>query len=588
MKISNINIFTFVQILREKFRQRTIAFECLVIVIVLTMMAIFSQFFYSSELYNEYRMRKQDRLKIQTTLLERTLNDIFSHTNEVLSILSNQIVNKKDLQEIEQVIKRFYNASKSGKINPLAWTPMSWVDTRDHIVLNANEGIFKQSIDISILLKEQKTKQHPEVLRFGNPTIGPYVKKPVLPTSFGILSSIGEYQGALAVAFKLDELTFILNDAISEVGVRYLVVDLDMKPIISKCAKEDMLDCAEFLKENLDAIKKDNKFSLISSKNVQIFSVRKVQCAPYYVITFFDKIFLEGRLNAIKQMLQFGILTILGMSLLFMLYFYFKVSKPLKTINECFDYDDLYKPKERFKRKISHTILNLYTHVLKMRHLLDLSYKQQHNLLLKVSEIQDSFCAKHKFLSDISLESLNDAKELMLTKKVLGEPLCISTFDFYECLKTVIRIQKAELLTHDIQVKIDVFTNEMPIEADPLLVTQMLVQLLSRSIHYSTEGTYIYVSIELKVIDKTSYYCVTFSDQSFGLSNFDRARIHDFVHPNKTHFDQYTDYTLEHVSAILILHNGYISFKDRPGKGSIVSVLLPCKQDHIHYAQNVG
>jgi signal transduction histidine kinase len=223
-------------------------------------------------------------------------------------------------------------------------------------------------------------------------------------------------------------------------------------------------------------------------------------------------------------------------------------------------------------------------HILKMRHMLDLSYKQQHGLMIKVSEIQDSFSAKQKFLSDVSLESLNDSREIMLTKKLAGEPLYLSIFNFYDCLQNVVRIQKADMLMHGADIQIKTCSMHLPIEADELMITQMLVQLLSRSIYFSTPGMCIFVTIDIKVIDDTSYYCVAFSDTGFGLSNCDRSRIDELRRHQRNQFEHCTDYKLDHVSTILGLHNGYISFKDIPGKGSVVNVLIPCRYEYVYTA----
>lgn len=112
-----------------------------------------------------------------------------------------------------------------------------------------------------------------------------------------------------------------------------------------------------------------------------------------------------------------------------------------------------------------------------------------------------------------------------------------------------------------------------PCTADQERISQVLSILLHNAISYTPAGG----SIELSLLYKKNHFYLSVSDAGVGISEEDKKKIFDrFYRAEKSRSTKgHFGLGLSIASEIVRLHHGSITVSDRPGGGSVFTVMLP-------------
>lgn len=144
------------------------------------------------------------------------------------------------------------------------------------------------------------------------------------------------------------------------------------------------------------------------------------------------------------------------------------------------------------------------------------------------------------------------------------DTLLINTYEAFEPLAAEKRLSLTITLPEE---------SVPPCTADAERIVQLLSILLHNALSYTPEGGHIDLSLSHK---KNRFY-LTVSDSGIGISSDDKKKIFDrFYRAEKSRSAKgHFGLGLSIASEIVKLHHGTISVTDRPGGGSVFTVMLP-------------
>lgn len=125
----------------------------------------------------------------------------------------------------------------------------------------------------------------------------------------------------------------------------------------------------------------------------------------------------------------------------------------------------------------------------------------------------------------------------------------------------------------------DVPTTLPPIEADPIRIRQILINLLSNAAKYTREG-----SIQLKIRAQTEGVHISVADTGIGIDPEDKETIFaafEQVDNSTTRSAGGTGLGLPITKWLVNMHQGRIWFDSEPNKGTTFHVTLPFKQENV-------
>jgi signal transduction histidine kinase len=107
---------------------------------------------------------------------------------------------------------------------------------------------------------------------------------------------------------------------------------------------------------------------------------------------------------------------------------------------------------------------------------------------------------------------------------------------------------------------------------DPLLIKNILINLLSNALKYSKEGQSVY--LKTQIYDNELYISV--KDQGIGIPEEDRKHLFErFFRANNVEAIQGTGLGLNIVKKYVELMEGTIDFESTVDKGSIFKIFIP-------------
>lgn len=127
----------------------------------------------------------------------------------------------------------------------------------------------------------------------------------------------------------------------------------------------------------------------------------------------------------------------------------------------------------------------------------------------------------------------------------------------------------AEHLTFNIDVQ-----NELMVEADKVLIQELLYILLKNATVYTKEG-----SVRVRAFEQNGYAKIEVSDTGMGIGEEDLPHIFErFYRADKNRNKTGTGLGLAIAQVIVQLHNGRIHVESELGKGTTFTITLPIKQ----------
>lgn len=125
-----------------------------------------------------------------------------------------------------------------------------------------------------------------------------------------------------------------------------------------------------------------------------------------------------------------------------------------------------------------------------------------------------------------------------------------------------------------IELCLNIIDDLPPVQADVVMVNQIVYNLLLNAIKYTAIGGYVTVSAELA--DNLLQLCVT--DTGMGIADEDREHVFDYfyrVDPARTKQSGGTGLGLALVKQMTLAHGGQVKVTSVVGQGSTFTVLLP-------------
>ena len=562
-------------------------------------------------------------LEVQSNRIERTLDDIFTHTSDIIRLMTTQIAtNDLKSKDIEKILKQF--KTDFGVSNSLAWTIFSWADDYHMIKVDAYlENMENSSISLADRDYIPRTVTHPGKIQLGSPVLGSTSRTWMIPAGIGVTNKNNQFIGTMTIGFNISKLVTLINNSLTMEGIDFAVIDKNFRFVLKNTQIKD--DINDFLKiEEFNKLYKNA--SLNSSKNRSFSNVNlisgdakyvcKIKNYPYLIVVsykdriIYDNIWIFAKDKLYSILILFSIFTLL-LSLI-----YFRLIKPLMTLSMVADQISKGNKLDKFPRHYSHEINMMYIHLLRLKKLLIFEEKSREKIIRSTTIAQESDKARQEFIKSIQLQtkdSMNTILHLtqLLTvdllhatnklthaqksdylssifhstlhiKNMTSGILNISHFKIYDIINHTIKIYAKEAHQKNINIDFEIESddeNEL-ICADEVKVKQIILGLVSRSIQFSATGTKITIIIENNRNNDKKYIVITVKDNSFGLSNNDRKRIEDLSSIDLDQDDYVRLTNLSTIIKLVQLHKGDINFEDIYGVGSTVIVTLPINNDN--------
>lgn len=230
-------------------------------------------------------------------------------------------------------------------------------------------------------------------------------------------------------------------------------------------------------------------------------------------------------------------------------------------------------PKQDFLNSIIHELKNPLNVIIGFSHIL----RNEKNY--QVSEIE-----RKEYLKDIS-ESANDLNELIHDLLDVGL-LNSSNFsvdlskeiEVSELIKRVVKLNRDYAMSRKIKLESDVAPDVAKIKLDEKRTKQILANLISNSVKYSSENTTIKIIAKNIRQKNQNYLQISVIDQGFGMSS-DQVKIalqkyRTIANPNSGKVDSF-GLGLPIVKQLVEAQNGQIKIKSQLNKGTEVIIKFP-------------
>ena len=152
--------------------------------------------------------------------------------------------------------------------------------------------------------------------------------------------------------------------------------------------------------------------------------------------------------------------------------------------------------------------------------------------------------------------------------------------DMGEAIESVIRMMASRAFSGDIQLNSDIERDLPPLHADPRLLRQILINLVSNAVKFSRHGGRIDINAGL---DSEGEMVITVRDNGVGIpkSKIKRAlepfgQIYDSAHAARE--NQGTGLGLPLAKAMVELHGGSLHLDSDAGKGTTVTLSFPARR----------
>lgn len=170
------------------------------------------------------------------------------------------------------------------------------------------------------------------------------------------------------------------------------------------------------------------------------------------------------------------------------------------------------------------------------------------------------------------VERLNRAVSELLD---LARPTDIKsrTTDVKPLLDRSIQLVQADAANRQVRIDLEIADNVCPVDIDPDRISQCLLNLYLNAIEAMKNGGVLSVQCR-KETDRTLVIAV--GDTGAGIAPADLGKIFD---PYFTTKGNGTGLGLAIVQKIVEAHHGYVRAESRPGKGTCMTIELPCPPD---------
>ncbi|MBI1284978.1 MAG: HAMP domain-containing protein [Thiobacillus sp.] len=200
-------------------------------------------------------------------------------------------------------------------------------------------------------------------------------------------------------------------------------------------------------------------------------------------------------------------------------------------------------------------------------------------MLGKKPEQLDTHLAILNQVSNQMMELINDLLDISRLEQG-GMVLNRRNLVLQSVVEQVVEVQKADAALKRQQLCADLVETPVHVYADPTRLNQVVTNLVSNAIHYTSEGGQIIVRLELGERDTIPYACLQVIDNGIGISTEQQPHIFDpFYRASDEHGG--SGLGLYIVKEIVDLHGGEVTVESEVGKGTHFTVCLALTDDNV-------
>ncbi|MCE3255820.1 MAG: rpfC [Rickettsiaceae bacterium] len=153
------------------------------------------------------RKRVFSDLVVEASFVSKIFDDSAKYTSMVLGEMINDISrNPQDKNYVSKVLKSFSILHDNRIKDILSISMFSWVDKTDMLVVNSEVGVLNKKLDVSDRDYLKFTKEQPDKLFFGKPTLGAVSRQYIIPVGMGLVDTKNQYQGSIVTGLNIENI----------------------------------------------------------------------------------------------------------------------------------------------------------------------------------------------------------------------------------------------------------------------------------------------------------------------------------------------------------------------------------------------
>lgn len=559
-------------------------------------------------------------LKLQAERLKKAFADQIDFTEYEMLYMARQIkTHGFDLNYTGELLKTF--RTRANDILP--WSAFLWADKSHHVLATNNFGIIDPLKDLSERDYIPKTKAHPYQIFLGKPVYGIVSRQWVIPAGVGVTDSKSKFLGSVVTGINIPKLAQKLDVMLTNEQISFAIFDEDQKIVLksqsfSQFTKEngvaDLLATPHLFKGREGALLSQSQ-DLLGTNGYAYY--RKLDTHPYTALVTYDKSASDKEISGFiyVRLIEMSVLIFIVAATLCFLHKW--VVLPLSKLSKVAD-------------RMSHGCLDtkiprggpLEVHLL-AKQLLNLQryirriQRTDYKLVRAKNEAEKANQAKSDFLAHMShelrtpLNAVIGYSEIMLSETLgkLGNKkyreyiqdihgsgqhlLCLindildlskaeanrftlneTTVDMVEMLHSALSMVSNQAQEKQQKIVLDIQEGLPGIRADALRIRQILLNLISNAIKFSSKGKEIHVGLAIS----KDQFAIAVKDHGIGIPQKDISRILEKFCQLHTPLARQSDGTglgLWVVQMLVDAHQGTLHIDSEVGEGTTVTVILP-------------
>lgn len=546
-----------------------ITFIVITVVIILTLVNFI-------RIYSHEKSALLKGMAAEANSLKTVFSSQLSYSKYFIKLIGRNIkANPTDLVHIRKTLKSSFLSKHFNSL--FGWRKYSWANNEYLELVTSTEGIAVNPKKLyfveDIVHKIEQNKNIKSYVDFRiNKTPDSYSLKLVNPI-FDKLTK--NFIGAVVLSYDIDTLVQNLNNRKKEAGVNFIIVDKDFdivaksKPIIDKIVDANnnlapqLLQALEKQNRNLASLFQD--YSYLDMANGLNYFIKPVEDFPFTVIINIDNDFIKNNIvqTLTKRFLEVGFLA--GFCLIIIIAIY-KRETSLRTKAEQATIlaNNATKAKTDFLAFTAHEIRSPLGFIVTGSEIMskELFGKIPAEYTKYVEGIHQNAQIILDFITDILDEN----------QIIEGQFKIVNSLNKIEDI--IIRVAEFYLGKKNISIITDFEPNLPLVICDKKRMTQVIDNLISNSIKYSSKNTAIHISVKM---DK-GQMLITIIDQGIGMKPEEiPVALSKYGTIHRQDYQKGGSYGLglPIVKMLLAAHEAILNIESTYGKGTSVKIIFP-------------
>lgn len=546
-----------------------ITFIVITVVIILTLVNFI-------RIYSHEKSALLKGMAAEANSLKTVFSSHLSYSKYFIKLIGRNIkANPTDLVHIRKTLKSSFLSKHFNSL--FGWRKYSWANNEYLELVTSTEGIAVNPKKLyfveDIVHKIEQNKKIKSYVDFRiNKTPDNYSLKLVNPI-FDKLTK--NFIGAVVLSYDIDTLVQNLNNRKKEASVNFIIVDKDFdivaksKPIIDKIVDANnnlapqLLQALEKQNRNLESLFQD--YSYLDMANGLNYFIKPVEDFPFTVIINIDNDFIKNNIvqTLTKRFLEVGFLA--GFCLIIIIAIY-KRETSLRTKAEQATIlaNNATKAKTDFLAFTAHEIRSPLGFIVTGSEIMskELFGKIPAEYTKYVEGIHQNAQIILDFITDILDEN----------QIIEGQFKIVNSLNEIEDI--IIRVAEFYLGKKNISIITDFEPNLPLVICDKKRMTQVIDNLISNSIKYSSKNTAIHISVKM---DK-GQMLITIIDQGIGMKPEEiPVALSKYGTIHRQDYQKGGSYGLglPIVKMLLAAHEAILNIESTYGKGTSVKIIFP-------------